>query len=190
MNCPSFERLIALWVEGDLPGSEAAAVEEHLRTCSPCHQFAQELKASQAALGILRQDTVEERVFRSLRAGVLKKLPVENARPSVPTWQYALAAGLIVVLAVSVLKLALPSKAPTKLAPVAASHPASAPAARPAPSLPPHPLSHASGAGGPARQARSVLTARADSEGFQTSQPLTIKLVTDNPNVVIYWLVD
>lgn len=190
MNCPSFEKLIALWVEGDLPGRDAGAVEKHLRTCSPCRVFSQELKASQAALKTLRQDTVEETVFEGVRARVLNNLPAEKARPGIPAWRYALAASLIVVLAVSLLKLAPRSKVRTTLAPQTISNQAGKLAAGPAPGLLPHPSLRSPKAGSLARRSRRVLTARAATDRLPPSQPLTIKLVTDNPQVVIYWLVD
>jgi len=190
MNCPSFEKLIALWVEGDLPGREAGAVEEHLSACSPCREFARELRASQAALGTLRQDTVEETVLQGFRARVLNNLPAENSRPGDPRWRYALAASLIVVLAVSVLKLAPRSKVRTTLVPHTTSHQAGTLAAGPAPALLPPRSPRTPKAGSPARRSRRVLTARAATDRLPPSQPLTIKLVTDNPQVVIYWQVD
>jgi len=36
-NCHSLDPLVTPFVDGQLPGADAQAVEEHLRVCAPCH---------------------------------------------------------------------------------------------------------------------------------------------------------
>jgi hypothetical protein len=51
MICPvPFETLVALWA-GDLPDSEASAIEEHLFSCESCANAAQRLARVMEALG-------------------------------------------------------------------------------------------------------------------------------------------
>jgi anti-sigma factor RsiW len=190
MNCRSFEKLIALYVEGDLPGRKAGVIEEHLKACAQCREFAQELKVSQATLKSLRQETMDEAVYQTVRARVQNSLVAEKPRLGVPVWRYAMAACLLIILTVSFLKLRHPLKVRTTAVAPSASIQAQTPTAVhvPAPARPPSLV--ASKAGRPRRHIRPVLTARAGTGNLPRSEPLTIKLITDNPHVVIYWLVD
>jgi len=190
MNCRSFEKLVALYVEGDLSGWKAEAVEAHLKACAQCREFAQELRVSQAALKSLRQDTLDEAVFQTVRTRVLSSLGAGKVRLAFPVWRYALAACLLILMVVSFLKLRRPSQFRTT--PVIASlanHP-QAPAAEHVPAPVRETSLHALKAGRPRRRSRHVLTARASTGNLPRPEPLTIKLVTDNPKVVIYWQVD
>jgi anti-sigma factor RsiW len=190
MNCRSFEKLIALYVEGDLPGRKAEAVKDHLNACAQCRDFAQELKVSQAALKSLRQDTLDEAVFQTVRTRVLSSLGAGKVRLAFPVWRNALAACLLILLVVSFLKLRRPSQFRTTPVTGSLSNQPQAPAAEHVPAPVREPSLLASQARRPRRRTRRVLTARASTGDLPRPEPLTIKLVTDNPQVVIYWQVD
>ncbi|MGA3326666.1 MAG: zf-HC2 domain-containing protein [Terriglobia bacterium] len=225
MNCPDFERLIALDVEGDLPEPQGRAVAEHLRACPSCRQFSESLKISQALLKELGEEPVDEPMVQEVRRRVRNGLASATPRQVFPVWRLAWGAGLIAALVLAVLILrhhsreeatqevaekSAPASAPLHSAAskiengdsrIGARSAKSVPAARhssinppggmratsilPAPSVAgrlksPH-------AGPPDEFSSGSLRASADAQHLQ---PLTVKLITDNPNVVIYWLVD
>lgn len=168
MNCAKFERLIALYVESDLPSSDARLVETHLEGCHGCREFAAEMRESQAALKTLRMDFVEEGVFREVRAGVLSHLSVPRKRVAWP--RYAIAAMLLMGLWSGWLRFTRPV-ASMDVEPRAAV--IAPPPVMPVQALP-----------------QRVRSARVSRHRVFKSEPLVVKIVTDDPQVVIYWLVD
>jgi anti-sigma factor RsiW len=80
MRCAQFDGLIALEIEGDLPERQSRRVEEHLRSCPGCRAFAEELKESQAALKGLARETVVGLDFQQLRGRVLEEISREQSR--------------------------------------------------------------------------------------------------------------
>ena len=50
MNCGAFEPLVALYVEGDLPGQDTPRVEAHLAACAGCRELLEDLQASRGGL--------------------------------------------------------------------------------------------------------------------------------------------
>ncbi len=182
MACSRFEPLIALYVEGDLATPE---IEEHLRACAGCRALAEQLERSQAALRSLREEEVPEAALAEVRRRVLDEISSRK-----PTWLFALrwwhgvAAGVTAAVLVAALSprpevppppnqpvLSLPAPAINHLLsgagprPAAASHAAQAEAGR-----------------GPTAARRAAPP--------QPQEPLLVKMFTDDPNVVIYWLID
>lgn len=224
-NCAGFERLIALDVEGDLPGPKSRAVAEHLLACHSCQQFAERLKISQALLKELGQEPVDEPLLQEVRRRVRNRLASETQPRGFPVWRFALGAGLVAALILAVLTLRhhspetvtqIVAKAPTPANAALPSHASkgetrnskivarSTKPARAARDLAANTrervrstvISPAPSVAGTLKSAQ-VLPARMFSSGSLSAsadahhpQPLTIKLLTDNPNVVIYWLVD
>ena len=96
MSCQKFELLIALYVEGDLATGDAGMVESHLGECVGCRQFSAEMRTSQAALKVLRNEYIAPSAFEQVRSHVLATRP-QAWLPLI--WpRYAVAAGLLVVL--------------------------------------------------------------------------------------------
>jgi anti-sigma factor RsiW len=195
MNCVDFEKLIALDVEGDSPKQEAGRVAAHLETCRHCHEFAAKLKASQALLKELGQDAPDEATLQEVRRGILNRLPNEAAPAMFPAWRYALGAGLLTLLIFGAMVIRHQartiitqtiSKLPTPAATEATVRtPASQP---PSPAHPGNPTHRA-------KKVRAVTATKSfpgalSASAKQQPEPLMIKLLTDNPNVVIYWQVD
>ena len=165
MACAKFEPLIALHVGGDEVTPE---VEAHLRTCAECRRFAEELERSQAALRSLREEEAPAAALAEVRGRVLDR--VASRKPSwwfALRWRYALvpaAAAVVLVIALTPRPPLPPAPDPPALnlpAPVIAKTPPPPPVRRPAP-----------------------------KPAAAPQEPLLVKLFTDDPDVVIYWLID
>jgi anti-sigma factor RsiW len=213
MSCSQFEKQIALYVEGDLGGRKARQVEEHLHDCPACRELAEEIADSQAALKGLRAEAVDGVVLERIRRRVLDE--VGGQRPSLRyawRWKHALAAGLVVVaVAMSVLLRQQSSEAPVALAPELPKREVVPPA--PPPPAPPVQAARKTPrrrVDVPARpsQGRTPVPQELVSPDFEipriepprieparidppaSSNQLVVKLLTDDPEVVIYWLID
>ena len=170
MTCAKFEPLIALYVESDLAEREQRLVEAHLKTCAVCREFAADICDSQTALKELRMDFVEESALHEVRAEVLNQLSIP--RKTVAWSKYAIAAMLFVGLWAGWLWRTRPAATPD-LQPVAALIAPPPQAMAPPPQRP---------------RTRVVRHRRPPAPTFQ-SEPLVVKMITDDPQVVIYWLV-
>jgi anti-sigma factor RsiW len=180
MSCSQFEELIALYIEGDLPERNIRPVEEHLKLCPACREFAEELTASQSALKALGSEPVDEALYSQMRQRVLTEIGARQAT-AWPIWVYALAASCMVVLAVWAFLEHRPAQPPREEA-AHISRPQDSRPAEPAPRLiVPRLLPRTRG---PARP-RTVAV-----ETPVSAEPLLVKLITDDPDVVIYWLID
>lgn len=74
MSCRRFEKLIALFVEGDLPDRRVRNVERHLADCAQCRVFAEELKESQAGVRALGREAVPQDALEAVRKSVMGKV--------------------------------------------------------------------------------------------------------------------
>ena len=176
MSCHKFEPLIALYIEDDLAQAEAQAVESHLAACEPCRKFAAGMRESQAALKALRAEFVDDAVLLQVRTEVLS---AASHRQRVVAWpRYAIAAGLVLALLAGWIWQMRPM-ARLESRPIAANVFAPPlPVAVPAPQARTH-----------TRLAR-VARHRPRAAPMFKSEPLVVKMITDDPQVVIYWLVD
>jgi len=190
MSCLDFEKLIALDVEGDLPERKAAKLAEHLKACGNCREFAEKLQASQALLKSLAQEPVDEAVLREVRQRVLRGIAAESEPHRFPAWRFALGAVLVATVIFAAVTLWPPKgqRVPEGIREVSKQTPKEM--LRPASTAPESSRART-------EKVKHALRLRRQSQGSLTasSKPpqaaqLTVKLVTDNPNVVIYWLVD
>jgi hypothetical protein len=210
MKCRYSENDIALFVEGDLEPAKAAELEIHLVTCEACRELEADVRESQTVLKSLRQETVSSAALSFVRNRVLEEVSKTRVRPVWGRWVYALAGAMFVaVLSVSVI---LHSGKATKTTPLLGQEGVAAPS-----NNIPVPLKGADGVvrsgiplmqvepSAPAKVAsrhsldrrshpsfskegnKVVITERAPSE---TPTEVVVKLLTDDPNIVIYWLVD
>jgi anti-sigma factor RsiW len=183
MNCSEWEERLALYAGGDLPPGEAAQVERHLGECAGCQVF---LSGVTAALSVLQEAHAEqpaEAHLAAVRARVLGELEHRQRR----RWLvWGLAAGMAALFMI----------AAVALRPVRREVPAP-PLPRVAVTQPPavHLLPNESVV--PVRPAR--LAHRKHSrqrpaveapELAPQQEPITVKLMTDDPDVVIYWITD
>jgi anti-sigma factor RsiW len=175
MSCSKFETDIALYAGGDLPAGRIARVESHLAECADCRALADDLRASQSLLAELHDEPLEDALVAQVHSRVLAAV-----RPQAWTWGAGLsprgtlvpllALAAAVILAVV---LAWPRHAvkPAPVARVAPQH------AMPAPRPNIVPVHHR-------------VVHHHHTPAAQPGPPLLVQFVTDNPNIVIYWLVD
>ena len=190
MKCLDFEKLIALDVEGDLPERKAAKLVEHLKACRNCREFAEKLQTSQALLKSLAQEPVDEAALRELRQHVLSAIATEAEQHRFPAWRFALGAALVATVMLAAVTLwRLRGHGVSESVGGVSKQPRMA-ALGPAPSTTENPRVRT-------ERVKHVLRQRKRSQGPLTAsmkpprpEQLTVKLVTDDPNVVIYWLVD
>jgi anti-sigma factor RsiW len=177
VNCARFETLIALDVESDLPEPEARLVAEHLEACGSCREFEAAMRQSQAALKTLRLDDVDDSVYAQVRTEVLSEIASE--RKTMAWLKYAIAAALLVALAVGWLWRTRPNAT-------------AAPHVTAAVQLPLPPVVSVQAAPIHKRPVRVTRRKRRQPEPKPVfkSEPLLVKMLTDDPQVVIYWLVD
>jgi len=169
MNCVDWEERIALYAGGDLDSREAQAVERHLSECAGCQAVLSGLRESLALAREAHAEPVEAAHFAAVRARVLAELERAPAR----RWRFAWAAAL--GAAAAVLLMALWPRPEMRLAVPMPQAPAAAAVARTV--LPSHPKMAAK-----ARPPQPVERAAAP--------PMVVKLLTDDPDVVIYWITD
>jgi len=194
MNCMYSENDLALYVEGDLPTTASHAIQMHLPACESCRNIVAELKESQAILRMLREETVSLSALSSVRNRVLGELQ-SGKRLMWGRWVYALAGGMFVAV-VCVGVLFHTRKPEVKVRPNILNVP-----------LRPMPLPLATEIRSFGGDQQAVATAqnalrlnnarprkRQRAVYAETTtepvKPVVVKLLTDDPNIVIYWLVE
>jgi len=185
MNCKHSENDLALYVEGDLPEAKAKEMEVHVLACTGCRQVLAELSRSQAVFKSIRQETVSAAELAELRVRVMERVAVRKPKPFWGRWAYVLAGAAFVVVimagvlargghrdekAVKVVELAPP---PTAVQAVFA--PAKVETQNPVKVNVKH------------RARKKVIQPKVSAE---PAAPMMVKLQTDDPNIVIYWLFD
>lgn len=167
MNCVDWEERIALYAGGDLAPAEAVEVERHVADCAGCQVLLSGLRESLALVRDVHGEPIEEAHFAAVRARVLSELGQAPARRWRLAWIPALAALAAVVLAITLWPR--PEQRIALSMPAAPSAPAVAKVAlAPVPAAPVHP---------------TVLEP-------QASASIVVKLETNNPDVVIYWIAE
>jgi len=199
MSCHDFEELVALDVEGDLDVAEGRRLESHLRQCSVCRQLAEDLKESQSAFKSVRQDVPDDATLLAIRTRVLADVTDMQAG----SWferlffngfrQRATLAGIALLMVAGWVFWQSRHSVQPAVAPVI-------PAAvtdQPAPET--HPVLVLAEASVPAtvrkpriRHPKPVPAPDVIPDVVPHEQPVqvTIKLLTEDPSVIIYWLGD
>ena len=206
MKCKYSETDIALYVEGDVVSAKACEIQAHLSVCTQCRDLVIELRESQAVLKTLRQESVSTTSLALVRSHVLAEIQA-RVKPVWGRWIYALT-GAVFAAVIGVgwmLELRKP-----QVQEIVKSDPLPPPAAVPltrgtiiepnantdSETRPPArtmervnvnvPLREGDG-----RQKRQEAThTEVPPEPSARAKPLVVKLLTDDPNVVIYWLID
>ncbi len=209
MSCLHFVNLMALAAGGDLEGAELRLLEDHLVGCEACRAFMEELDQSQRALLNLSQVEVSEGMEADLTDRVMRAVAQEPQTVNVrqvwrPVFLWAAAAGfLLAVLAVVVAMTDLRSPPPRTPAVQPETLPQQALNAPAEPSNPPEeprPIRPNVSSPAPPPEAspptvavvarhQSARPKPHPSADEKSSQPLVILLQTEDPNVLIYWIV-
>jgi anti-sigma factor RsiW len=179
MSCSKLQSDLALYAGGDLTAGRVPRVESHLAACPECRALAEDLRAGRALLRELRDEPIADVTVTEVRRRVVARVGQEP-RSAGRYWKLALAAALVLA---SVLVLPWRSRTPLPVARVqrpARVQPAPAPAAPPAIVPARHRIVRRRHRKMPLRKARAP----------QPGAPLLVQLVTSDPNIVIYWLVD
>ena len=192
MSCHEFEGLIALYVEGDLDGTDQRRVESHLHGCLDCQSLADELRESQAAFKSMRQDVPDESALSSVRARVLADVADMESGSLFERlfWggfrQRATLAGTVLLVGGALLWLSSRQDVPADFVAdpvVVVRVPAPEPESVVAPAPPPPaPLPKPEVRTQRRQRPRQVVVSP------EPQPQVTIKLLTDDPNVIIYWL--
>jgi anti-sigma factor RsiW len=209
MNCRGWTPHIALYVEGDLEAKLAVALEQHLMSCAECAGFLAELRATQRDLLGLKSEAVDEATLNRVRGRVLEQVRVIEGRR---TWMDRMAMWLwgglrwryAVIGSVALVAIVLGSWRLTHVPPLVAPLPMAVVPVQPAaPLRPVEPVASAApvlrkavrlhqpaprvmlqAANTPPPQAATVQ--QETSDGKDT----LVQILTEDPNVVIYWLID
>jgi len=179
MNCKDWEERIALYVGGDAAPAEATEVERHVSECAGCQVFASGMKQSMGLLREEHEEPLDEAHYAAVRARVIAEIRTERAPWRRRAWLCGLVAG-----AVAALVLVSVRQAPKKRVEIArvAAPQASGAAVVPAPNANP---GVDRGPGGPTH-----IRARRPMQRRQPAETVLVKLETDNPDVVIYWIAE
>ena len=164
MNCSDWEKEIAV-------ESESAAVAEHLKACEHCREFAQELQKNSAALQEL---VIAPAAFAAIRQRVLREIQVKKRRSTWWTWSAVAAAACVAILCLpyALPDLQRPAAIVAKKDPPKIEWTLAQPVVR---------RVHHKSSGRSLAQAAPV----------RKTEPLAVvKMLTDDPNVIIIWLVD
>ncbi len=184
MSC-RLEKLIALHAGGELGRRDALRAAEHLDGCPECRFLYAELVAERASLARLSGDASAAEPLAAVRARVLER--IAGGKPSwlyAFRWKYAAATGLAAVMLAWGLLPRRPPVAPPPQPP--APQVATRPLATPAP-VPPAVVAVRRAPGAPKGATQGAAWPVATRE---PSEPLVVKLLTDDPNVIIIWLID
>jgi len=183
MTCRDWEERIALHAGGDLPAADAAEVEAHLAACEDCRGVAAAYGAGIELLREAHREPLGEAHYAAVRARVLSELQQDRR----PVWRWIWVGGLAAVAAALILLLwPKPVQTPARIE-IAAIHPAAPQIEEPKP-VAPAPVMRPRRA---ASLVRLVPREAAVSEPEKRpAEPLIVKLLTDDPNVVIYWIAD
>src|SRR5258708_7339907 len=111
MNCRRVEKLIPLYVEGDLDSHSRERIASHLEWCGRCNWLADEFRESQSWLRSTQPPEFDETFLSSFKADALKLIAETNAKPSllsslIQQWSrrqvFALAGAVMFIVAVIV----------------------------------------------------------------------------------------
>jgi anti-sigma factor RsiW len=178
MRCHHSEDDLALYVEGDLGEARQREIAAHLEECGACCAFVAELRESQAVFKCLRGEMVSAAALSDVRNRVLAGVAVSRGRMPWGRWLYAVAGLACVVVAVVVFT---PPRRGGVAAPVIKSREATETAQTGWSDRPKH----------SAEPTTPALRATPPFQGGEKAkQQVVVKLLTDDPDIVIYWLID
>jgi hypothetical protein len=163
MNCRDWEDRIALYAGGDLAAAEAQAVERHVAACAGCQSLLGGLRGSLETLRQAHGEPVDAAHYAAVRARVMGQLERGLDTRWRHAWVYAM-----VVAAVALTVAVWPRPPESLLAPMQVQVQPAEPVAHPAP--------------------HRMRPRKLAMKSPESAEPLVVKLYTNDPNVVIYWI--
>jgi hypothetical protein len=199
MHCQDWEERVALHAGGDLAAAnpaDAAAVERHLTECAGCQALWSGMKESLELLRAEHAEVLAPGIYTAVRGRVLARLEAGRMPWWRRGWVVGLAAAAVVVLVLVLAswpgtKVEMPPLRVLAVIPPAPAEQGLRTGQRQAGGLP-----YVRQAGGLPyeRQARGLPHGRRlvspEQAGKMPRQPLMVRLVTDDPNVIIYWIAE
>jgi hypothetical protein len=161
MNCVEWQERIALYTGGDAAPAEAAMVEQHIGECAGCQVFWAGMKQSLALLREVHAELPEAAHFAAVRARVIGELGRSRGGWRRLAWIPVVAAITVLAVVLWLSRTEIPA-APRMMAAIPSA---------PLVVSPERPLQIA--------RVRPV-----------KREPLTIRLQTSDPNIVIYWIAE
>ncbi len=217
MMCGEWEEKLGLRAGGDLAASETAELEGHLAECAGCREAASQYGPGWAVLRQAHAESVTEADLASVRARVMEKLE-SRRRGAFWNWKWAWAGSVAAVATAVAFFAPVVNRGPVPVVGVGAAPPVVGQAIQPAAGfIAGAPLGRAAAAqkgcptgncGAPKQVVAQALSsdtpnaetnlgaagvdarATAESEAQTKAEPLVVKLFTDDPNIVIYWIME
>ena len=212
MNCRGWNPHLALYVEGDLEQDLAQQLEAHLAICDECREFAEILRETQAAFRQVRNDIIETASLDRIRGNVLRQVrAIEERRGWIDrlgmvlwsgwSWRYSVLGCIALVMVSAVVwrltRVAIPVEPQPRLVVTPRPDPrpeeavSSAVEKRPAVTKRQRVIAPARVE--PAEIAEAVPVVKPvpfESVTEEQSKDNVVQLFTEDPNIVIYWLID
>src|SRR5262245_6143476 len=210
MNCRGWNPHLALYVEGDLEQDLELELEAHLALCDECQSFADSLRETQVTFRQVRNDVIETASLDRIRANVLRQVQaIEERRGWIDrlgmllwsgwSWRYSVL-GCVTLILVSAVAWQLTRRAsPVEPQSRVVTSPAPAPHANETVSAVPEnprsvvqPPAVAAARVAPVAEEEVAAPEPIVSEAVteERSTDSVVQLLTEDPNIVIYWLID
>ena len=167
MSCREWEGQVALFVGGDQPRDETEEIERHLATCPDCRRLARDLSHTRGLLEDLGDEVPDEGALAAVRSRSLAAVRKRSRWP----WLVAAAAALAIAIGISAgLRIARDPAPPPRIVLLMPEAPAVSREPAPVP------------------RTAAVATVRPVRQ--EPAEPMVIKFLTDDPDVVIYWIAE
>lgn len=200
MNCARWQPLVALYVGDDLDRSRTTRFERHLAVCPSCRNLEHVLRRDLRVLRDLDSAAMNGLELGSVRGAVMAEVENRQKRSPVFPQPRLLSALALVVVVVALALVMRPSTEPDAPRTVSREIPGPAPGLAtvaepqdaPLPQPTPESVPSVPNTADP-RLARAETSPSGPSTSSPSSapvEPMTIKILTDDPEVVIYWIVD
>ena len=218
MSCKKFEHWAGLYVEGDLGVRSSRRLEQHISSCSRCRELVQGLEESQVALREWGAEEPRPEAFTEMRRRTRQAVEAEiesspGRQVSVFTgawWRFALASGAALLL-IGWLFFFIVQTPPGEREQMAEeiSAPVEETLPEPEPRTPESETRPRVADQTPPQSVKDVVDeprmvdvtpnetettemtmAEATGDESPAALDLVVKLVTDDPDIVIYWLVE